>query len=85
MYVLHSFPLKGTVGSHPHPLHLRNASKSSQLDWQNGYKNLDLIEQFEKNDYMHISCVLLLCRILELVNYFFIQRWRSNIKRDIVQ
>lgn len=44
----------------------------SQLDWQNGYKNLDLIEQFEKNDYMHISCVLLLCRILELVNYFFI-------------
>lgn len=56
----------------------------SQLDWQIGYKNLNFLMQFEKNDYMHISCILLLCRISEFVNYFFIQRWRSNIKRDIV-
>lgn len=44
---------------------------------------IQLINSFDNVDFMHICAFLILAQFVELVNFFVIFNWLSNIKKDI--
>jgi glycerol-3-phosphate acyltransferase PlsY len=45
--------------------------------------SLESLIQFEQSDFNHLISFLISMKLLEMINYLAIYRWRQNIKRDI--